>query len=116
MNSIRHIHPFPARMASDIALKELSKLPNDTIVLDPMMGSGTVIRAATDCGLRAIGRDVDPLAVLMARVWTTPINTKRLCERAVQLVQNASCLHFEDIILPWIDDDPDTSTFIDYFF
>jgi hypothetical protein len=116
MNSVRHIHPFPARMASDIALKELSKLPEDTIVLDPMMGSGTVIRAAIDCGLRAIGRDVDPLSVLMARVWTTSIDTQSLCEYAVQLVQDASSLRADNIVLPWIDDDLDTSLFIDYWF
>lgn len=116
MNSIRHIHPFPARMASDIALKELNKLPDDTVVLDPMMGSGTVLRAAIDCGLRAIGRDVDPLAVLMARVWTTFIDTQSLYEQAVQLIQYAKDLNVESIVLPWIDDDLETSSFIDYWF
>ncbi|GHO82470.1 hypothetical protein [Dictyobacter formicarum] len=54
MVSIRPIHAFPARMAPEIALKELQKLPQHSIILDPMMGSGTVLRVALNCGLRAI--------------------------------------------------------------
>jgi tRNA G10 N-methylase Trm11 len=116
MSSIRHIHPFPARMAPDVALKQLEKLPPHTVILDPMMGSGTVLRTAIDCGLRAIGRDVDPLAVLIARVWTTPLDTRRLHEDAHQLVQEAHKLRADDIRLPWIDDDVETAQFIDYWF
>src|SRR5437660_11765460 len=108
LGSIRHIHSFPARMASDIVLKQLNGLPAHTVVLDPMMGSGTVLRTAIDCGLRAIGRDVDPLAVLMARVWTTPLNTTYLRTFAVQLIQDAKSLHADDVILPWIDGDPES--------
>lgn len=68
------IHPFPARMAADIALDELVALPSGSVVLDPMAGSGTVLRVAADLGHRALGFDVDPLAVLMTKVWTTPID------------------------------------------
>ena len=116
MGYMRHIHSFPARMASDIALKQLERLPAHTVVLDPMMGSGTVLRTAIDCGCRAIGRDVDPLAVLMARVWTTPLDTRNLRTYAAQLIHDANNLHADDVILPWIDDDLETSLFIDYWF
>ena len=116
MTTIRPIHPFPARMAPNIALDVLQKLPTHTTVLDPMMGSGTVLKAAIDSGLHAVGRDVDPLAVLMARVWTTPIDTKSLSECAVQLVHDASSLHTDSFRLTWIDEDPETSAFIDFWF
>ncbi len=116
MISARPIHPFPARMASEIALKELQKLPLHAVVLDPMMGSGTVLRVALDCGLRAIGRDVDPLAVLMTRVWTTPIDTSSLREYATQLIQKSRDIDATTIHLPWIDQDPETSSFIDFWF
>jgi tRNA G10 N-methylase Trm11 len=61
-------------MAPELALETLSKLKKNSLVLDPMAGSGTVLRDATELGHRAIGFDVDPLAVLMARVWTTPVS------------------------------------------
>lgn len=116
MISVQPIHSFPARMAPEIALKELGSLSPQAIVLDPMMGSGTVPRIALDHGLRAIGRDIDPLAVLMARVWTTPLDTRQFCTRAVQLVDEAQAMHSEDTLLPWIDDDHETSAFIDFWF
>jgi tRNA G10 N-methylase Trm11 len=64
------IHPFPARMAPEIVLESLAALPRGSTVLDPMSGSGTVLRASVEAGLDAVGFDSDPLAVLMARVWT----------------------------------------------
>lgn len=60
-------------MAPGLALDSLSSLSRGSSVLDPMTGSGTVVRQATDLGLTAHGFDVDPLAVLMSRVWTTPV-------------------------------------------
>ena len=72
---IRSIHPFPARMAPGLALDSLSALKPQSVVLDPMSGSGTVLRQALELGHEAIGFDVDPLAVLMATVWTTRLMT-----------------------------------------
>lgn len=111
----RPIHPFPARMAPEIALARCGELPSTAIVLDPMAGSGTVPRAAVDAGLRAIGFDVDPLAVLMTRVWTTPIDTDCLCETARDVASSASRTRLEPD-LPWIDGDRETRTFVDYWF
>src|ERR1700730_15819441 len=66
----RHpIHPFPARMAPGIALDALGDRATALRVLDPMAGSGTVLAVARARGHHAIGVDVDPLAVLLARVW-----------------------------------------------
>ncbi len=65
---IRPIHPFPARMAPDLAISELTSLKRGSVVLDPMAGSGTVLRQASENGLTAIGFDVDPMAVLISRV------------------------------------------------
>jgi DNA modification methylase len=67
---IRTIHPFPARMAPELALETLNDLAANSVVLDPMSGSGTVIRQAAEMGHRPIGFDMDPLAVLMSQVWT----------------------------------------------
>lgn len=116
MHGSQPIHPFPARMASDIAFAEMQQLPKGSIVIDPMMGSGTVVRVAAQQGHQGIGRDVAPLAVLMARVWTTPIDTKSLLDAGTALVDEAQQLDATLITLPWIDDDQETQSFIDYWF
>ena len=82
------VHPFPARMAPGIALaamKEKEKLR----VLDPMMGSGTVLAVARAQGHRAVGIDIDPLAVLMARVWTTAIDHDETTDKAEEVLAKA---------------------------
>jgi tRNA G10 N-methylase Trm11 len=102
-------------MAPDIALLRCRQLPPGATVLDPMTGSGTVLRAAVDEGLCAIGLDVDPLAVLMARVGTTAIDRALLDEAAVELVARAEGMAPE-VNLPWIDENPETSKFVDFWF
>ena len=64
----RHpVHPFPARMAPGIALDVLKQRRGRIRVLDPMMGSGTVLVMAQSRGHVAVGIDIDPLAVLIAK-------------------------------------------------
>lgn len=108
------IHPFPARMASEIVFKELEGLRSGQVVLDPMSGSGTVLRAAAELGHSAIGFDLDPLAVLMSRVWTTRLRVSKLPEAAESLVQRAKTLR--DEYLPWIDDCEETQRYIRFWF
>ena len=102
-------------MAPEIALDALSQLTPGSRVLDPMMGSGTVVRAAAERGHTALGFDLDPLAVLMGRVWTDPRtegSIERSADRVVELAQNRT----EPVHLEWIDDDPKTSDFVRYWF
>jgi tRNA G10 N-methylase Trm11 len=108
------IHPFPARMAPEIAIEQLAKFASPKIVLDPMSGSGTVLRAASELGHSAIGLDLDPLAVLMARVWTTPFQIARLTRAAEELVRRAKTTR--DVHLSWIDDCPETGEYVKFWF
>lgn len=87
----RTIHPFPARMAPEIATNHLKVREDGTelSILDPMCGSGTVLSVAAERGHRAIGFDVDPLAVMMTRVATRSLDTSPLFEQAVELVATA---------------------------
>lgn len=116
MNLPKPIHPFPARMAPDLALRAIEELEPRSTVLDPMMGSGTVVRMAAESGHRAFGRDIDPLAVLMTRVWTAPINPQQLRITARELVNQARELSPAQIELPWIDNDVETAAFSVYWF
>lgn len=107
------IHPFPARMAPDIAQEILYECPVGGRVLDPMCGSGTVLRAAVEAGLDCIGVDIDPLAVLMSRVWVTPVASSKLVSAAIELVQRARDLPECDVETV---SDPETQRFIAFWF
>lgn len=111
--SARTIHPFPARMAPDVALRSIpSREAGKALVLDPMCGSGTVLSVAVEHGHDAIGFDVDPLAVLMSRVATTAIDAEEFRREAAQIASRARGLN--DAPLPWRD--PETQAFADYWF
>ena len=105
-------HPFPARMAPDLALASVSQAFEGP-VLDPMCGSGVVLRAASLEGKAAIGFDVDPLAVLMSSVWTAPDDFD-LLTAASDLVRKAQSE--PELPLPWLDEDPESLAFIDFWF
>lgn len=107
------IHPFPARMAPELARQYLNSVPEGGSVIDPMCGSGTVVRAAVEAGLKCLGTDIDPLAVLMARAWVTPLEPKRIRVDAEKTVQAAKALADSEIAFPT---DPSTSRFISYWF
>src|SRR4051812_22803913 len=83
------IHPFPARMAPGIALEALGKSKRELRVLDPMSGSGTVLAVARSKGHRAFGVDVDPLAVLLAGVWTRTVDADLVQDKAEQVLSRA---------------------------
>src|SRR2546425_591383 len=83
------IHPFPARMAPGIALDALGESTTPLRVLDPMMGSGTVLAVARSRGHRAYGIDTDPLAVMLSKVWTTTINPEPMLEKAMEVLHLA---------------------------
>lgn len=110
------IHPFPARMAPEIALDALRRVEPGSVVFDPMCGSGMVIRAAIDKGCHAIGRDIDPLAVLMTQVWTTPLDAANLIMRCDRLLERAFSIDPRSVSLPWIDARPATQDFINFWF
>jgi len=72
--SLTHgFHAYPARMHPATARHLVALAPRpDAGVLDPFCGSGTTLVEARLRGLRALGGDLNPLAVLIARAktWT----------------------------------------------
>ena len=112
----RSLHPFPARMAPEIAFQALSSMPEGSLVIDPMCGSGTVLHQATLHGHRAIGFDTDPLAVLISRVSGQPIQPYRLLKEGTKIADQAELLQEQRLNLPWIDQDAETRSFISFWF
>jgi SAM-dependent methyltransferase len=110
----KQVHPFPARMAPELALEALERAPDDAVVLDPMCGSGTVLQHARERGMSAFGYDIDPLAILVTRVTCTQVDAEHVQRAAVRLVDEAQATRAAP--LPWIDADATTSAFVDFWF
>lgn len=108
------IHPFPARMAPEVCLDVLSRMRARSRLLDPMCGSGTVLRNAVELGHDAVGVDMDPLAVLLSRAWTTPIAPHRLLHDAAVVAERAADLPTADVTVPWRHQS--TQAFAEYWF
>lgn len=108
------IHPFPARMAPELALEALDRVRTGSVVFDPMCGSGTVLKHAVEQGHRAIGLDLDPLAVLLSRAACSRVGRDDLTKAADRAVSLAGKV--VELELPWIDADPETSAFVDFWF
>lgn len=113
---MKYIHPFPARMAPDLAMESIRKLKNRSIILDPMIGSGTVITEALRGGHTAIGYDLDPLAILLTKVATTPFDLEIFRDAGKDLLEIAQTRRISECALPWIDSDNETSDFLNYWF
>ena len=73
------MHTYPARMVPQIANRLIKTYSQEgDVVYDPMCGSGTVLVEATLLNRRAIGTDLNPLAILLSKVKTTPIEQNYL--------------------------------------
>jgi tRNA G10 N-methylase Trm11 len=73
------LHPFAAKFPPQLArwmVEEFSR-PGET-VLDPFAGSGTMLVEARLLGRNALAADIDPLARLIARVKSTPVDPARI--------------------------------------
>jgi tRNA G10 N-methylase Trm11 len=101
-------------MASELALAKVKSLRPNSIVLDPMMGSGTVLLAASSSGHRCLGFDLDPLAILISKVATSRLNTERFDALLELMLRRSGRVDLRRIKLPWVD--KDTAEFIEYWF
>jgi len=116
-----NFHPFPAKFPPQLPLvfiKDLTE-PNE-VVLDPMMGSGTTVLEAYLTGRKGIGFDIDPLAIMISKVKTTPLRRRELIKYTHEILKNAKnqinreSKALEQLLLTrW---DSKTKQFIDYWF
>ena len=82
-------HQYPARMHPEIATRLIEKYSanSKTVVLDPFMGSGGVLVESMLHGNNSIGIDLNPFAVLLSKVKTTPLVPKKL-EKTLEDIQS----------------------------
>jgi len=116
-----NFHSFPAKFPPQLPLSFIKALtrPGDT-VLDPMLGSGTTVLEAYLSDRLALGFDIDPLALMISRVKTTPIDTLAAAQIARRILSRARTAVAEDpaglsaaLQQRW---DAKTREFVDYWF
>lgn len=89
----RHpVHPFPARMAPEVVCKFITEAVRPMRILDPMMGSGTVVALAQAHKHRAFGVDIDPLAALISKVWTVSVDHNKARNKAQEVLRRSKVL------------------------
>lgn len=103
-------------MAPEAVSKWLDALPAGSRVLDPMCGSGVVLRHSLARGHDAIGFDLDPLAVLMSRAWTSKEEISLLPDLARDVVRGARRRRSSYDALPAIGQCSETKSFVEYWF
>jgi DNA modification methylase len=88
------IHKFPAKFFPELPRYLIRKysMPRSA-VLDPMCGSGTVVLEAMLNNRETIGIDIDPIARLITKVKTTPLDPRRLKAAADSLVERIQKLN-----------------------
>jgi len=85
------LHPYPARMIPQIAHRLIEKYSRrGDVVLDPFCGSGTVLLESMLLGRNSIGIDLNPLAILLARAKSTPIEPHILRRQYNDLIHKVS--------------------------
>ncbi len=86
-----NFHSFPAKFPPQLPKTFINQLtkPGD-IVLDPMVGSGTTVLEGYLCQRKAVGFDIDPLALNITRVKTTPLNKDDLVFIGKSILDNAN--------------------------
>jgi DNA modification methylase len=115
-----NLHAFAAKFPPQLPRLFIRNLtmPGD-VVLDPMMGSGTTIVEALLEGRQAIGFDLDPLAFLISKVKTTPVNKQALIKAGKAVLSDAATLlmNKKQVVYSLIERfDDETRKFIDYWF
>jgi DNA modification methylase len=99
------IHRYPAKFIPQIprfCIESHSRVGDD--VLDPFMGSGTTLLESFILGRNSYGIDIHPLARLIAKVKTTPLDPEVLSAMAEELLSKIRSER--DISDSWIPEIP----------
>lgn len=119
--SSHNFHSFPAKFPPQLPRLFIEALTNPgDIVLDPMQGSGTTIVEALLSGRRAMGSDIDSLALLITTVKTTPLDPLKAIATKQEIQSKAYAAYYdrsktllESLESRW---DDETRKFVDYWF
>ncbi len=104
-------HRYPAKFIPQVAGRLIDELTRDgDLILDPFCGCGTTLVESKVRGRHSLGVDINPVAALITKVKSTPIQPQRLDEQFI-LFQKRLSTYSEDLLV----DTPDHER-IDYWF
>lgn len=103
------IHSYPAMMVSPISksiidiVKQFKQVDS---LFDPFAGSGTVLVEGMLAGIPTVaGNDINPLALLLSKVKTTPIDRTQLQNEYIELNNRLETLYTKyDFLIHFVDD------------
>jgi len=103
------IHSYPAMMVSPISkniidiVKQFKQVDS---LFDPFAGSGTVLVEGMLAGIPTVaGNDINPLALLLSKVKTTPIDRTELQNEYIELKNRLDTLYNKyDFLIHFVDD------------
>ena len=103
------IHSYPAMMVSPISkniIDIVKQFKTVDSLFDPFAGSGTVLVEGMLAGIPIIaGNDINPLALLLSKVKTTPIERSVLQNEYIELKERLDTLYTKyDFLIHFVDD------------
>lgn len=103
------IHSYPAMMVSPISrniINIVKQFKNVTSLFDPFAGSGTVLVEGMLAGMQTVaGNDINPLALLLTKVKTTPLDVTELQNQYSELQTKLAIVYNKyDYVIQYIDD------------
>ena len=120
LHASHRFHSFPAKFPPQLPALFIEHLTSPgEIILDPMAGSGTTLVEAVLRGRNAIGVDIDPLALLIAKVKTTPLEPVLIGKTGFSIIESSRRFIRETTDALWhikAQWTPKTREFIDYWF
>jgi DNA modification methylase len=87
--SIHGIYPYRGKMSPLDAAHVISQLSTSAVLLDPFCGTGTIVYEAQAHGMRTIGIDNNPLACIIARGKTEPIEPESVIKNLSSAISEA---------------------------
>ena len=103
------IHSYPAMMVSPISkniISILKQFKQINSLFDPFAGSGTVLVEGILAGIPTVaGNDINPLALLLSKVKTTPIDRTELQNEFNELKNRLNDIYTKhDFLIHFVDD------------
>lgn len=98
--STHGFHRFPAKFIPQVAEWAIRSYAGESSrILDPFSGSGTTLVEAVRAGFDAVGQEINPLARLIGRVKSTPLDPKSLAVLAADITKKVDPSH-DELITP----------------